>query len=335
MRKTTVIGMAAAMVLVAFAMMLLTAAADGGGGAAAWTEYGSNPVFGQGIGGPKAYYPSVLYDADEFSDHGYAAKYKMWYGTSSSQTGLATSDDGIAWTVRGVVMTDGYHATVEYYPDEFAGTNSGGTPSGDPMYYRMWYWDGPIYNVYAIRYTDSPDGVNWYNDQPLQNGPGVPIVTSINPDWNRGSYGPLDVLYNPSATNTDNDWTFTMYYDGTTGGGESIGLGFSADGIIWTGYDGSDDGVADPVLQGSYISEEWDFNYVSSATIIKNDDGTYEMWYSGGIFSMNHGIGYATFERELFETQRIYNSFHELPDPMRHFMLGHLVTLSRVALQVN
>ncbi|MFC1580768.1 hypothetical protein ACFL4N_07620 [Thermodesulfobacteriota bacterium] len=37
------------------------------------------------------------------------------------------------------------------------------------------------------------------------------------------------------------------------------------------------------------------------------------------------GIGYATFERELFETQRIYNSFQELSDPMRHFMLEHLV----------
>lgn len=33
---------------------------------------------------------------------------------------------------------------------------------------------------------------------------------------------------------------------------------------------------------------------MSGATIIKNDDGTYEMWYSGGIFSMNHGVGYAT-----------------------------------------
>lgn len=248
MRKTTAIGMAA-MVLVAFAMVLPTATADGGGGAAVWTEYESNPVFGQWIGGPKAYYPSVLYDADEFSGNGYAAKYKMWYGTSGAETGLATSDDGIAWTDHGVVMTDGYHATVEYYPDGFAGTNSGDIPSDDTMHYRMWYWDGPIYYVFAIRYTDSPDGVNWYNDQPLQNAPGVPIVTSIHSNWNRGSYGPFDVLYNPSATNTGNDWTFTMYYDGTTGGDESIGLGFSADGIIWTGYDGNGDGKADPVLQ--------------------------------------------------------------------------------------
>ena len=45
----------------------------------------------------------------------------MWYSTSSQQTGLAIFDDGINWTDLGVVMTDGYHATVEYYPDGFTG----------------------------------------------------------------------------------------------------------------------------------------------------------------------------------------------------------------------
>jgi hypothetical protein len=137
----------------------------------------------------------VLYDADNFSGHGVSAKYKMWYGTSGSQTGLATSDDGITWTDRGVVMADGYHATVEYYPAGFTGANTGGTPSSATMYYRMWYWDpSHLYDVAAIGYTESPDGANWYNDQPLQNG-AVPIVSSGDPWWNRGSYGPCDILY--------------------------------------------------------------------------------------------------------------------------------------------
>jgi len=279
-------------------MVLMTLVVIGGGAAAQgpgdWTECSSNPVFGQGIGGPRAYYPSVLYDPDEFSGHGYPVKYKMWYGTSGAQTGLATSDDGIAWTDRGVVMADGYHATVEYYPDGFAGTNSEGAPSGDTMYYRMWYWDvGTIYDVSAIGYTESPDGVDWYNYQPLQNGV-VPIVSGGDPWWNRGSYGPSDILYNPSVSNTGTDWTFTMYYDGTTGGDEAIGIGFSADGITWTGYDVDSDDKADPVLNGTYVSGDWDYNYVSRATIIKNADDDYEMWYSGGVGKMNHGIGYAT-----------------------------------------
>jgi hypothetical protein len=85
-----------------------------------------------------------------------------------------------------------------------------------------------------------------------------------------------------------------MYYDGTTGGDEAIGLGFSSDGITWTGYDADDDGKADPVLDGTYTSGDWDYNYVSRATIIKNADDDYEMWYSGGVGTMNHGIGYAT-----------------------------------------
>ncbi|UCC63457.1 MAG: hypothetical protein JSV36_22490 [Anaerolineae bacterium] len=286
MKKLTPVLMAALVLTLA-----LTASAQGPG---SWTVYVGNPVFGQGVGGPKAYYPSVLYDAGSFSGHGAPAKYKMWYGTSGSQTGLATSDDGISWSDLGAVMTDGYHATVKYFADGFPGTNSGGDPSGSTMYYRMWYWDvGTLYDVSAIGYTESPDGVNWYNYQPCQNG-AVPIVSSGDPWWNRGSYGPCDVLYNPGASDTGTDWTFTLYYDGTTGGDEAIGLGFSSDGITWSGYDADGDGKADPVLNGTYNAGDWDYNYVSRATVIKNADDDYEMWYSGGVGAMNHGIGYAT-----------------------------------------
>jgi len=37
------------------------------------------------------------------------------------------------------------------------------------------------------------------------------------------------------------------------------------------------------------------------------------------------GIGYATFEKELFEALRIYNSLRELPEKARHFVLDRLV----------
>jgi hypothetical protein len=282
------------MFVLVVALTLTLALAASAQGPGSWTEYSGNPVFGEGVDGPKAYYPSVLYDADSFLGHGPSAKYKMWYGTSGSQTAFATSDDGVSWSDRGVVMTNGYHATVEYYPDGFAGANTGDNPSDSTMYYRMWYWDpSHLYDVAATRYTDSTDGVSWYNDQPLQNG-AVPIVSDGDPWWNRGSYGPCDVLYDSGASNTGTDWTFTMYYDGTTGGDEAIGLGFSADGITWTGYDADSDGKADPVFNGTYVYGEWDYNYVSRATIIKSADDDYEMWYSGGVGAMDHGIGYAT-----------------------------------------
>src|SRR4030042_1256544 len=36
-------------------------------------------------------------------------------------------------------------------------------------------------------------------------------------------------------------------------------------------------------------------------------------------------IGYATFEKELFEALRIYNGLHSLPEEARHFVLERLV----------
>jgi len=218
----------------------------------------------------------------------------MWYGTSNTQTGLATSSDGLSWTDQGVVMTDGYHATVEYYSTGFPGSNTGTNPSSSTMYYRMWYWDySTIYDPSSIGYTESPDGETWYNYQSCQNGT-VAIVTGNSSDWNYGSYGPSDILYNPSASNTGTDWTFTMYFDGSSGGTQSLGLAFSSDGITWTGYDADSDGNADPALAGTGNLGDWDEDYVARATIIKNADDDYEMWYSGGIGAMNNGIGYAT-----------------------------------------
>jgi hypothetical protein len=39
-----------------------------------------------------------------------------------------------------------------------------------------------------------------------------------------------------------------------------------------------------------------------------------------------YGIGYATFEKELFEALRLYNSLNQLPEAARHFLLQWLVT---------
>jgi hypothetical protein len=38
------------------------------------------------------------------------------------------------------------------------------------------------------------------------------------------------------------------------------------------------------------------------------------------------GIGYSSYEKELFEAHRIYKSFQSLPERVRHFILEHLVT---------
>ena len=282
-----------------------------------WTEYAENPIFGQGVdSGPKAYYPSVLYDVNEFSGHGHSAKYKMWYGTSGAQTALATSGDGINWTDQGVVMTNGYHAVVEYYPDGFTGANSGDNPSSATMYYRMWYWDGPgmLYvepvEPEPIRYAESPDGFNWFNDQAITGNlfTGVPLWG----EWNRTSYGPIDVLYNPTATNTGPnpfDYSFVMYFDATDLNFEEIGLGYSSDGRNWNLYGK----VLPRGNDGPHgNTDDWDSCYASFGTVIKEAGGKWHMWYSGGTSGVNHGIGHATSTDGLTWTRDANNPiFHK------------------------
>ena len=278
----------------ALAIMLLAAAAlHAFPGAVAedptgWSEYPSNPVYDPEVG--RAYYPCVLYDSDRFSGHGAQYHYKMWYGDTSAAAWewVVFSDDGIDWenpqAISGIAA-HGYHAKVVYVPGGFSGT--GGT-----YYYKIWYWDpdADLYSINAMRTADSTDGATWTNDQALTQDATRPLVTGVWPDWNRGTYGPVHVLHNPSASNTGSDpfdYTFTMYYDGTTGGVEVVGLGYSADGNHWTRYG---DG---PVL-GLGASGQWDSNYVGNGTVIKEAPGAWHFWYSGGQAALHEGIGYAT-----------------------------------------
>jgi uncharacterized repeat protein (TIGR01451 family) len=287
-------------VLVLVLVALATPGLASAQGPGLWTEYSGNPIIDPSD--VDAYYPTVLYDdaAVPFGGHGETSPFKMWHDNNLQ---YRISDDGIAWTKVGD-MLDGTitglpegqvrHPVVEYYAGGFPGRNDGASPSADNMYYRLWFWHTAyLYSVSAIHYAESPDGKAWYNVQPLQNG-AVPIVTGVWPDWNRGSYGPCDVLYNSGASNSGTDWTFSMYYDGTTGGDEDIGLGFSADGVTWTGYDANGDGSADAVLSGTDVPGDWDADYVSRATIWREGPADYRMWYSAGIGAMHDGLGYAT-----------------------------------------
>jgi len=239
--------------------------------AVTWTEYASNPVYSPG----KAYYPTVLQEG---------GTYRMWSdGASGLQ--MSTSADGISWSApvaAGTNLTNVRHALVE---------DIGGT-------YRIWYWNsGSLYNIGDIRTATSADGITWAGDQAItQVGSTVIDNSAIN--WNRGSYGPSDVIYNPSGsasivepTDEASVWAnrYVMYYDGTTGGTQELGLAVSNDGINWRGYNGG----AAPVLPGSGGVGDWDKTYASEATVIKENADAYHMWYSGGDGRVDHGIGYA------------------------------------------
>jgi hypothetical protein len=247
----------------------------------AWQDYANNPVFGQGAGGPKAYYPTVIYDADGFSGHGAAAWYKMWAG-DGSRIWVITSTNGITWSAHltATGLTNPHHARVVYDAGGFGGT---------AVYYKMWYWDTTnSYSINAIRTASSADGLTWTNDQAITQDAASPLVTGVSPDWNRGSHGPVEVLYQSGTmTNTGTnpfDYSYVMYFDATTGGQEVVGLAYSADGAAWTRYGSG------PVLDVS--AGEWDSTHLGFGTVINNGD-LFMFWYSGGTGSINQGIGYA------------------------------------------
>jgi predicted secreted protein with PEFG-CTERM motif len=233
-----------------------------------WTEYGENPVFNPTA---KAYYPTVVKISD--------TSYKMWYG-SDSGIGYASSTDGIGWTqiqnpVNGFAPAS--HPHVEYYPSGFScGTST--------CLFKIWYWNtSQIYSINAIRYAESVDGINWINDQPITGN----IITGISGNWNYGSYGPMSVLYNSTATNAGTnpfDYSFAMYFDGTNGGTETIGLSYSPDGKSWILYG--------QVLPTGAVGT-WDSSYATFGTVVKEAPGNWHMWYSGGVAASNEGIGYA------------------------------------------
>jgi hypothetical protein len=258
-----------------------------------WTEYPANPVLDPV---EKAYYPSVLFDG---------TTYRMWYDDGTT-THYTTSADGISWAAG--TLTAGLNAIADHPHVEKIGSK-----------YMIWYWDNSvsIYGINAIRTAESVDGINWTSDQAITQV-GTSVVTgNAGVDWNAGSYGVSDVFYNAGGSasivapvNAAAVWAnkFVIYYDGTTGGKEDIGLAVSADGKLWQGYNG---GIAPVLAHGG--GSTWDRDFTTFATVL-NIGGTYYMWYSGGMSESNEGIGYATSPDGLVWTRDPGNPVMHMAD---------------------
>jgi hypothetical protein len=113
------------------------------------------------------------------------------------------------------------------------------------------------------------------------------------------------VLYNSTPTSTAGQplsFPYAMYYDISSEGGgpgssaESIGLAYSADGILWIRYGqvpvlipiGS--GMSPPSTQGSYV---WDASHVFRASVLRDDTGLYHMFFTGSNQNLLDGLVYA------------------------------------------
>ncbi len=269
-----------------------------------WAEYVANPVYDPPNVVDMAYYPCVIYDAEQFSGHGASHYYKMWYGDGQGQFEAVTySDDGVNWSdpvqTTGI-RAAGYHAKVSTY------IPGGYNAAGGTYYYKMWYWDSSVhdmpYTIDGIRTADSIDGVAWANDSVITQNSNAPLVTGISTDWNRGTYGPISVHHNAAASNMGTnpfDYAFAMYFDATNGGVESIGLGYSTDGNTdWRIYGST------PVLDHG-IPGDWDSDYATAGVVIHGVDGMWRMWYSGSGPSGGgqQGIGYATSPNGILWTK--------------------------------
>jgi len=235
-----------------------------------WVEHSSNPIYSPG----KAYYPSVLREG---------STYTMWSDCAGGVQ-MATSTDGINWTTVGQTsgLLNPRHTVVKKIGNE----------------YRIWYDEGSdahLYSIEAIRTATSSDGLIWEDDQPLTQDNTYQLITGAGTGWNRGSYGPGDVIYNPSGSDTLDDtdiWNnkYVIYYMATNGNNEYVGLAYSADGKHWKRY--GDGPVLNPCTESNDPSVGWDYRSVGYPTVIKDADGTWHMWFCGGP-NTNYGIGYA------------------------------------------
>ena len=189
----------------------------------------------------------------------------MWYSggntvDASLRIGLATSNDGLAWTrVPGnPVLTVGPTGSWD----------SGCVTAPDVIYrdglYRMWYRGTQdlvrCQEAAAIGYATSPDGIRWtrYAANPV-------LAVGAAGAWD------ADMLWSTSVLAEADG--YKMWYSACRGGRCRIGYASSPDGVSWTRHAGN------PVLDvGS--TGAWDHLTVYYPNVIRAGS-TYEMWYTG------------------------------------------------------
>lgn len=264
-----------------------------------WTDKGVGYTAPMG----DAYYPSVIYDANGFGVG--STKYAMWYSDGGGLSFVTTSTDGAAWGTPAATMglANAHHVQVLYDANCFGVVACTATTTK----YRVWFWDmgaSTIYSISSMATAESVDGIHWINKTALTQNLSAKLVQD--PDsgvgWNRGTYGPVSVLYQPNATNVGTEpwnYNYVMYYNGTDGNHEDTGLAYSTDGISWSAY------TANPVLSGSGTGgfAAWDCVSAVYGTVFKDLLG-YHFFYSGKGYddgsggcatpSSFNGIGYAS-----------------------------------------
>jgi len=181
--------------------------------------------------------------------------YKMWYSGyngSNWRINYCTSTDGVTWAGHQLVVANNSEGTYD--------TNHAYTPwvIKDGSTYKMWYL-GSSGTTNSIIYCTSTDGITWANFQDVLH------------EGDEGVYDTADVF--TSIVIKESDTSYKMWYGGSTGSGNyKILYCVSVDGINWTAHQL----VMAPGGEGTYDDKE-----IIPDSVIKTDDGTYVMWYTG------------------------------------------------------
>ncbi|HTP10557.1 MAG TPA: right-handed parallel beta-helix repeat-containing protein, partial [Anaerolineae bacterium] len=223
----------------------------------------------------RAYYPSVVYDANGFGSG--SRLYKMWYSNGSGGIFVITSTNGFSWSAPTAVS--GLHAGAHHVQVVYDANCFGTLPcTASTTKYKMWYWIGTMtYAITDLATAQSTDGITWTNDTTLTQSVSAPLVTGAGVGWNRGSYGLSQIIYQVGASNSGTEpWNYSYVadYDGTDGSSEVTGLAYSADGLYWTAY------ASTPVLDKG-AGNAWDCDDAVYGTVY-HDAAGYHYWYSGG-----------------------------------------------------
>jgi len=223
-----------------------------------WIKHPLNPVFVRaGTWDSAGIWPgAVVWDG---------ALYHMWYG-GGTQTGYATSPDGVSWTPYGgnPVLTGDPGGWDASQAEIGAVIAEGGI-------FIAWY-NGSAPGTQGIGYATSPDGVVWdkYPD---------PVLWPLGSGWD-GYF-----VNNPAVVF---DGTYHMWYTGYGGSVVQIGHASSPDGVNWVRQ------PAYPPVLTPGPAGAWDRGGVDMAQMVLIGD-TAHMWYTGWIGALQSvAIGHAT-----------------------------------------
>ena len=225
--------------------------------------------------------PYILFDPQ-------AGLYKMWYQAMSDPVyvppyyvyryviACAESTYDMTWTNKTIVQDTGsgtYYITGAPCVLEENGTYV--------MWHMGWYeWVGADWSAYIARMSSS-DGVNW----PAFQSPGDQNVLSAqgqtNPQGDGRSASEPWIIHTPGQGYTM--WYSVYDYPATgTVGPQKIWTATSADGVSWVNRQ----------LSLPYVPGSWEAN-VAHPSVVKEDDGTYTMYYAAAFANGSSSIGVA------------------------------------------